>query len=105
MALKDLFRVGLNEYIHFLPPGGTIHWSLEKYIDHALLLAGSPLSVGVADEEPCNCAVPAPEHFHVPTFMSGVVLACQLLQNQFTSCLSSQSLLTSCLLRQSLLTS
>ncbi len=38
-----------------------------------LLLAGSPLNVEVADEKPCNCAVPAPEHFHAPAFMSGVV--------------------------------
>ncbi len=73
VALKDLFRVGLNEPIRFLLTGGKIHWSLEKYIDHALLLAGSPFTVGVVDEEPRNCAVPAPEHFHVPTFMSGVV--------------------------------
>ncbi len=40
VALKDLFRVGLNEIIRFLLPGEKIHWSLEKYIDNALLLAG-----------------------------------------------------------------
>ncbi len=72
VALKDIFRVGLYEPIRSQLPGGKIHWSLERYIDYALLLAGSPLN-GVADEEPRNCAVPAPEHFHVPTFMSGVV--------------------------------
>ncbi len=70
---KDIFRVGLNEPIRSQLPGGKIHWSLERYIDYALLLAGSPLTVGVADEEPRNCAELAPEHFHVPTFMSGVV--------------------------------
>ncbi len=54
-------------------PGG-ISWSLERYIHFVLLLAGSPFTVGVADEEPCNCALPsAPEHFHIPTIMSGVV--------------------------------
>ncbi len=41
VALKDLFWVGLNEPIRFLLPGGKIHRSLQKYIDHALFLAGS----------------------------------------------------------------
>ncbi len=73
-ALKDIFRVGLNKPIRLRLPGGKINWSLEQYIDHALLLCGSSYTVGFADEEPHNFAVPStPEHFHVPTFMSGVV--------------------------------
>ncbi len=47
------------------------HWSLQQY---ALRLSGSAFTVGMADEEPCNFAVPsAPEHIHVPTVMSGFV--------------------------------
>ncbi len=41
VVLNDMFRVGLNEPIRSRLPEGKIHWSLEKYIDHALLLSGS----------------------------------------------------------------
>lgn len=74
VALKDIFRVGLNEPICSQLPGGKIHWSLEEYIDHALFLAGSSFTVEIADEEHSYPKVPATsELFHVPTVMSGVV--------------------------------
>ncbi len=41
VVLNDMFRVGLNEPIRSRLPEGKIHWSLEQYIDHALLLSGS----------------------------------------------------------------
>ncbi|KAI2668979.1 Translation initiation factor IF-2 [Labeo rohita] len=48
-----------------------IHWTLEQYIDYALLLAGSPFTVGVADEEPCYPPVSAkPGNFSI---MSGII--------------------------------
>ncbi len=66
MALKDIFRFSVDEPLRSSLPGGKICWSLERYIDFVLPLAGSPFTVGVVDEEPRNCAVPsAPEHFHV----------------------------------------
>ncbi|KAL0178798.1 hypothetical protein M9458_027692, partial [Cirrhinus mrigala] len=74
VALKDIFRVGLNDPIRLGLPGGKIHWTLEQYIDYALLLAGSSFTVGVADKEPCNPTAPSTlEHFHTPTFMSGII--------------------------------
>ncbi|KAL0161105.1 hypothetical protein M9458_044830, partial [Cirrhinus mrigala] len=42
VALKDIFRHGLNEPIRSYLPGVKIYWSLEQYIDYALLLSGSP---------------------------------------------------------------
>ncbi|KAI2647382.1 Filamentous hemagglutinin [Labeo rohita] len=69
VALKDIFRHRLNDPIRSGLPGGKIHWSLEQYIDYVLLLA-----VGIADKEPCNPSAPiTSEHFHTPTFMSGIV--------------------------------
>ncbi|KAI2646855.1 Retrotransposon Gag-like protein 9 [Labeo rohita] len=66
VALKDIFRYGLNEPICSQLPGGKIHWTLEQYIDFALLLAGSLFTVGVADEQPCNPTVPTtPKPTHV----------------------------------------
>ncbi|KAL0157337.1 hypothetical protein M9458_048583, partial [Cirrhinus mrigala] len=66
MALKDIFRHGLNEPIRSQLPGGKIHWTLEQYIDFALLLVGSPFTVGIADEGPRNRAVtPIPQTAHV----------------------------------------
>ncbi len=66
VALKDIFRFSVDEPLRSSLPGGKICWSLERYIDFVLPLAGSPFTVGVVDEEPRNCAVPsAPEHFHV----------------------------------------
>ncbi len=69
VALKTFFRVGLNDPIRSHLPGGKIHWSLEKYIDHALLLSGSLFIVGIAGEKHSYPTVPTtPEQF-----MSGVV--------------------------------
>ncbi|KAL0185391.1 hypothetical protein M9458_021088, partial [Cirrhinus mrigala] len=74
VALKDIFRHGLNDPVRSGLPGGKIHWSLEQYIDYALLLAGSPFTVGNADKEPCDPTAPiTSEHFRTPTFMSGIV--------------------------------
>ncbi len=58
--------MGLNEPICSRLPGGKIYWSLEQYIDHALLLSGSSYNVGVAKEERNNPPVSAkPESAHV----------------------------------------
>ncbi len=66
VVLNDMFRVGLNEPIRSRLPEGKIHWSLEQYIDHALLLSGSSYTVGVAEEERNNPPVSAkPESAHV----------------------------------------
>ncbi len=46
--LKDIFWFGLSKDISRLILLNTHHWALEKYIDFALLLAGSPFTVGVA---------------------------------------------------------
>ncbi|KAI2645036.1 Retrotransposon Gag-like protein 9 [Labeo rohita] len=74
VTLKDIFQHGLDEPICSCLLGGKIHWSLEQYIDFALLLSGSAVTVGIADEEVCNPTVPiTPDHFHTPTFMSGIV--------------------------------
>ncbi|ROL54658.1 hypothetical protein DPX16_11833 [Anabarilius grahami] len=60
-------------------PGGKIQWSLEEYIDHALLLTGSSFTVGIVDEGLHNPAahtrVCTPESFHVPIIVSGVIHA------------------------------
>ncbi len=52
VALKGILRVGLNEPISFWLPGGKINWSLEQYIDHALLLCGSSYTEGELKWEP-----------------------------------------------------
>ncbi len=66
VALKDIFRAGLNKPIRSQLPGGKIHWSLEQYIDHALLLSGSSYTMGVAEEECNNPPVSAkPESPHI----------------------------------------
>ncbi|KAL0185364.1 hypothetical protein M9458_021061, partial [Cirrhinus mrigala] len=71
VALKDIFRAGLSHPIRSDLPGGKIHWSLEQYIDFALRLAGSPFTVGVADEKPCCPPVSAkPVNFSV---ISGII--------------------------------
>ncbi len=71
IALKGIFRNGLNDFLNHLMPDSNIPVTLEKYIDLALLLAGSLFTVGIADEEPCYPPVSAtPEDLHV---MSGVV--------------------------------
>ncbi|KAL0153935.1 hypothetical protein M9458_050758, partial [Cirrhinus mrigala] len=64
VALKDIFRHGLDDLIRSGLPGGKIHWSLEQYIDFALWLAGSSFTVGIADKKPCNPTAPScPELF------------------------------------------
>ncbi|KAL0152957.1 hypothetical protein M9458_051735 [Cirrhinus mrigala] len=69
--LKDIFRFGLAKDMPHLMPHNTPQWSLERYIDFALRLAGSPFTVGVADEEPCYSPVSAkPGNFSV---MSGII--------------------------------
>ncbi len=75
VTLKDIFRFGIDEPLHSSLPGGKNCWSLERYIDFVLSQAGSPFTVGVADGQPRNCAVTAPEHLHIPTFMSGVAIS------------------------------
>ncbi|KAL0199357.1 hypothetical protein M9458_007897 [Cirrhinus mrigala] len=68
VALKDIFRQGLDEPIRSQLPGGKIHWTLEQYIDYALLLAGSSFTVRIADEGPCDPPVfTKPESDHVMT--------------------------------------
>ncbi|XDV24412.1 hypothetical protein PO909_028607 [Leuciscus waleckii] len=65
VALKDIFRVNLNEPIRSQLPGGNIHWSLAQYIDYALLLSGSSFTVGF-EEKPHKPTVSAkPEPLHV----------------------------------------
>ncbi|KAL0160112.1 hypothetical protein M9458_043837, partial [Cirrhinus mrigala] len=58
IALKDIFRHGLKDSLNYLLPRHTPHWTLEEYIDFALMLAGSPFAVGVADDQPCNPTFP-----------------------------------------------
>ncbi|KAL0204484.1 hypothetical protein M9458_002502, partial [Cirrhinus mrigala] len=63
--------VGLNDPIRSDLPGGKIHWSLEQYIDYAMLLAGSSFTVGIADDKPCHSPVSAtPKNSYV---MSSIV--------------------------------
>lgn len=50
IAMKDSFNGGSNEPICSQIPWGKIHWSMVKYIDHALLLSGSSFKVGIAEE-------------------------------------------------------
>ncbi|KAL0194889.1 hypothetical protein M9458_008461, partial [Cirrhinus mrigala] len=71
VALKDIFRNGLNNPIRSGLPVGKIHWSLEQYIDFALRLAGSPFTVGVADEKPC-CPPVSAKHVDF-SVMSGII--------------------------------
>ncbi len=72
--LKDIFWFGLSKDISRLMSLNNHHWTLEKYVDFALLLAGSPSTVGVVEEEHSHSTVPATsELFCVPTIMSGVV--------------------------------
>ncbi len=59
VALKDIFRVGLNEPIRSGLPGGKIHFSLAEYIYCALLISGSSFTVGVVEEEHDTSTRPA----------------------------------------------
>ncbi|KAL0186272.1 hypothetical protein M9458_017942, partial [Cirrhinus mrigala] len=81
VALKDIFRQGLNKHVRSQLPGGKIHWTLEQYINFTLFLAGSPFTVGVANEQPCNPSFPTtPKPAHVMStkpkpaqVMSGII--------------------------------
>ncbi|KAL0173010.1 hypothetical protein M9458_033321, partial [Cirrhinus mrigala] len=74
VALKGIFCNGLKDNLYDLMPDNRCSVTLQEYIDYALLLAGSPFTVGIADKEPCNPTVPiTSEHFHTPTFMSRIV--------------------------------
>ncbi|ROL52934.1 CD276 antigen [Anabarilius grahami] len=77
VALKDIFRVGLNEPICSRLSGGKIQWSLVGYIDHALLLSGSSFTVGIVDEVLHNptghTTATTTESFHVLTVMWRVI--------------------------------
>lgn len=70
VALKHIFRFGLNKNISRFMPLHTPNWTLAKYTDYALLLCGSFFTVGIVEEEPRNTAFPIPEYFHAPTVMS-----------------------------------
>jgi len=50
VALKGIFRNGLNYFLNYLMPDNTPHWTREQYIDHALLLSGSSFTVGIVYE-------------------------------------------------------
>jgi hypothetical protein len=54
LALKDIFRHGLNYLMNYLMPDNTPHWTLAKHNDCALLLSGSSFTVGVVDTGPLN---------------------------------------------------
>ncbi|KAL0190342.1 hypothetical protein M9458_013040, partial [Cirrhinus mrigala] len=110
IALKELFRYGLDEPICSGLPGGKIHWTLETYIDYALRLSGSPLTVGIAEEGPCNPTV-APHHnqftSHLPSqslLNHSLLTPCLPLQGLLTPCLPLQGPLTPCLPLKGLLT-
>ncbi|KAL0198836.1 hypothetical protein M9458_007376 [Cirrhinus mrigala] len=57
VALKGIFCNGLKDNLYNFMPDNRCSATLEQYIDFALLLAGSPFTVGIADEE-CNPTVP-----------------------------------------------
>ncbi len=46
VALKDIFRFGLNEPIKSWLPEGQFNVSLRDFMDYALLCAGSSFTVG-----------------------------------------------------------
>ncbi|XDV21773.1 hypothetical protein PO909_026794 [Leuciscus waleckii] len=64
--LKDMFGRGLNKFLYFLMPHDTPHYTLAQYIGFALLLSGSPFTVGFASEEPHKLTLfPKPVIVHV----------------------------------------
>ncbi len=77
VALKDIFRFGLNEPLRSQLPGGKIIWSLERYIDFALLwwssvplwgfLLLSALLTWWSSAPPWLPALPAPPCLPAPT--------------------------------------
>ncbi len=68
VALKDIFRFGLNEPVKSWLPEGRFKASLRDFMDYALLRAGSSFTVGVAEEDSDTKSVSemvdAPEHAH-----------------------------------------
>ncbi|KAI2655097.1 Protein piccolo [Labeo rohita] len=65
---QGIFCNGLKDNLYNLMPDNRCSATPEQYIDFALLLAGSPFTVGIANEEPCN--PPVSPNFSV---MSGIV--------------------------------
>ncbi|KAL0188178.1 hypothetical protein M9458_015277, partial [Cirrhinus mrigala] len=57
VALKGIFCNGLTDSLYDQMPDYKCSTTLQEYIDFTLLLAGSPFTVGIADEE-CNPTVP-----------------------------------------------
>ncbi len=51
VALKDIFRLGLNEPVKSWLPEGQFNVSLKDFMDYTLLCAGSSFTVGVAEKE------------------------------------------------------
>ncbi len=66
VALKDIFRFGLNEPIKSWLPEGQFNVRLRDFMDYALLCAGSSFTVGVVEEESGTASemVDAPECVH-----------------------------------------
>ncbi len=68
VALKYIFRFGLNEPIKSWLPEGQFNVSLRDFMDYALLCAGSSFMVGVVEEESGTASasemVDAPECVH-----------------------------------------
>ncbi len=54
MALKGIFRNGLKDCLYDLMPDNACSVTLEEYINHALFLAGSSFTVGIADADPAD---------------------------------------------------
>ncbi|KAL0204368.1 hypothetical protein M9458_002386, partial [Cirrhinus mrigala] len=62
VALKGIFCNGIKDSLYHQMPDNKCSATLQQYIDFALLLAGSPFTVGIADEGPRNPAVtPIPQ--------------------------------------------
>ncbi len=51
VALKDIFRFGLNEPVKSWLPEGQFNMSLKDFMDYTLLCAGSSFTVGVEEKE------------------------------------------------------
>ncbi len=66
--LKDIFRFGLSEPVKSWLPEGKFNVSLIDSMDYALMVAGSSVTVGVAEEKHDTASVTemadAPEHTH-----------------------------------------
>ncbi len=68
ICLMIFFQGGLSEPLSSIMPLHDPNWTLEKYIDIALQLSGSPFTVGATEEERDAALTqertPAPEHAH-----------------------------------------